>query len=219
MNIGLYSYDREELSKISNLLENHTQYNLISSKVKIPVYELQVSYFTFRDNLKKKQLYYVGFCPYEEEFEDFYFNDDVKSMVQNRVGQGKYNVDIDYFVPLGNIVVDVSAAGVAGKRFFAGIDEDDCNGMLIADLKKAHPMSIIMGDMRLSLEEVRVKYETARKNERITVKYVIHRNATNEEIREKLHVWTSEFNSKYPYRPFLNVQFLGNSCIGTVRVA
>lgn len=205
--MGVFLNESCDASRVSGLL--HEKRNLISSLVAVPVYKLKVSYFTKRGNYKTKTFYYLGYCPYDSEFEDYYFLDDVKDRIKKELN----SFEVDSFERIGNVILDVAAGDSAMRAAVS----DDSNGVLLNELKAVHPQVLVTDRLHFPIEEISMSYETVRGNLRTVKKYLVHHG--ERVVSDVLFSWVDDYNKRYPYRAFLNVNFLGNERIGTVSVA
>lgn len=86
-------------------------------------------------------------------------------------------------------------------------------------INNIHPKQLInkVGDIKISLFEIKYSYKTNRGNEKQGVKYLVN-NSINPQInyKKELNEWVIDYNSKNEHRQISNVKFLGGQCLGYI---
>ena len=89
------------------------------------------------------------------------------------------------------------------------------------NLIKTHPKQIInrIGDINITLYEVKYQYTTIRNNKKEGVKiFMLNTPSPEHDMKPELESYITDNNKQNPSRQLLNVKFLESKCLDLIRI-
>lgn len=218
MDLILSLLSPDEQAEALQAIRNRPRRYLLHKEIRVPVYWLNVQYWTHRRNLKKAVYYYIGTLNYaDEEFFDFNYDQLEESL--SRVHGGHFDhAKVLAAEKMGELILDETAACKEATQILDLCKKDSEGGRLLEKLRQQNPHRILVERMCFPVYTIQYSFTSKRGNLKTGIKYLI--GAKNyDEASQRLLNFIGDFNKRHPYKAMLNADILNCYSVGVLTTA